>query len=123
MKLIAVIVAFYVLPGYVIAQDKGVEAEIRRLEQMEVQAVLDKDSTMLLKLWDANFTVNAPDNKINFAGKTTLDRAVLRGKRSAFTREIEHVIIKGDFAFSMGSETVGQPDVNTTIKRRFTNIW
>ncbi len=46
------------------------ELEIRKLEQMEVQAVLKKDTITLLKLWDKEYVVNAPDNKINFAGKT-----------------------------------------------------
>ncbi len=109
------------------AQTHSAEAEIRRLEQLEVQAVLQKDSGMLLQLWASDFTVNAPDNAINFAGRTTLDRAVLKRPRVGFTREVEHVTVKGNFAFSMGSETVqsttskigGTP----IIKRRFTNIW
>ena len=109
------------------AQDNAVETEIRRLEQLEVQAVLQKDSAMLLKLWDAKFTVNAPNNTINFGGKTTLDRPVLRQPRASFTREVEYVTIKEMFAFSMGSETVitndSQNKPGQPIKRRFTNIW
>ena len=92
-----------------------------------MQAVLQKDSAMLLKLWDAKFTVNAPNNTINFGGKTTLDRPVLRQPRASFTREVEYVTIKEMFAFSMGSETVitndSQNKPGQPIKRRFTNIW
>ena len=109
------------------AQDNSVETEIRRLEQLEVQAVLKNDSAMLLKLWDDHFTVNAPGNTINFAGKTTLDRPALKMTRAVFTREVEYVTVKDAFAFSMGSETVqpssGQSGTATIIKRRFTNIW
>lgn len=109
------------------AQNNTVETEIRRLEQLEVQAVLKNDSAMLLKLWDAHLTVNAPSNTINFAGKTTLDRPALKMARAAFTREVEHVTVKDAFAFSMGSETVlpssGQSGTATAIKRRYTNIW
>jgi ketosteroid isomerase-like protein len=110
---------------FVHAQDT--EAEIRNLEQREVQAVLTKDSAALLKLWDKNYTVNSPDNVVVIPGKTTLDRPVLRQGRSSFTRDIEHVIIKGNFAISMGSESVVPVDEHgvqgTVVKRRFTNIW
>lgn len=109
------------------AQNKEVEAEIRKLEQMEVKAVLEKDSATLLILWDSDYVVNAPDNTINFGGKTTLDRPVLQRPRIAFTREVEQVIIRDGVVFSMGNETVvpGGDQVNAgqTIKRRYTNIW
>ncbi len=110
-----------------IAQNKEEETIIRNLEQMEVQAILNKDSLTLLKLWDMDYTVNSPDNVIYFAGKTTLDRPVLKRSRTTFTRDIEHIRIKGNFAFSMGSETVvpavGEAQATQIVKRRFTNIW
>jgi ketosteroid isomerase-like protein len=102
--------------------NKVIEAEIKRLEQMEVQAVLKKDTVTLLKLWDKDYVVNAPDNQINFAGKTTLDRPVLKRPRVSFTRNIEHIIIRGNTVFSMGSETV-ESQTNSQVKRRYTNIW
>lgn len=110
-----------------VAQNDVIEAEIRKLEQQEVQAVLQKDTVVLLKLWDKGYVVNAPDNKINFAGKTTLDRPVLSRSRATFTRDVEEIIIRGNTAFSMGSETVLLTEDQTTsqqpIKRRYTNIW
>ncbi|MCZ8216103.1 MAG: hypothetical protein O9262_07685, partial [Cyclobacteriaceae bacterium] len=66
---------------YVFAQQQDTATEIRKLEQMEVEAILAKDTITLLKLWDKDYVVNAPDNKINFAGKNTLDRPVLRRSR------------------------------------------
>jgi ketosteroid isomerase-like protein len=109
------------------AQDNVAETEIRKLEQMEVQAILAKDSATLLKLWDKDFTVNAPDNMIYFAGKTTLDRPVLKRTRTSFSRDIENVTIRGNFAFTMGSETVAdledKKEPGEVIKRRYTNIW
>lgn len=105
-------------------EKKVIESEIRRLEQMEVQAVLKKDTAALLKLWDEDFVVNAPDNKINFAGETTLDRPVLKNPRAVFTRNVEHIIIRGNTVFAMGSETVDNPsNPQQIIKRRYTNIW
>jgi ketosteroid isomerase-like protein len=113
--------------SYLNAQNMEGEAEIRRLEKKEVQAILQKDSATLLQLWDADYIVNSPDNVIYFAGKTTLDRPVLKRARTSFTREVEHVTIKGTFAFSMGSETVvpigDQQQSGQIVKRRFTNIW
>lgn len=107
------------------AQQTNTEVEIKKLEAMEVEAILKKDTVTLLKLWDENYVVNAPDNKINFAGRTTLDRPVLRRSRTSLTRDVEQVIISGNTVFSMGSETVvteheGNPQ---TVKRRYTNIW
>lgn len=47
--------------GYnVFAQDKPSEMEIKNLEQNEVQAVLNKDTIALKKLWDKDFVVNSP---------------------------------------------------------------
>ncbi|HEV7781876.1 MAG TPA: nuclear transport factor 2 family protein [Chitinophagaceae bacterium] len=125
MKKIIILSALLFQLGFSYAQD--IEAEIRTLEQTEVQAILKKDSVTLLKLWDKNYTVNSPDNVIVFPGKTTLDRPVLKRARTSFTRDIEHIIIKGNFAISMGSETVVPVDDQTQpgqiVKRRFTNIW
>jgi len=112
--------------GHLFAQDTDTESEIKKLEQMEVQAILKKDTVTLLKLWDKDYVVNAPDNKINFAGKTTLDRPVLKRSRTSFTRDIEQIIIRGNIVFSMGSETVVTGDENNSqqiVKRRYTNVW
>lgn len=111
----------------ILAQNQDIETEIRKLEQMEVKAILTKDSATLLKLWDSAYVVNSPANVIVFAGKTTLDRPVLNRERTTFTREIEQVIIRDGTVFSMGSETVvpaeGQPNAAQIVKRRYTNIW
>jgi hypothetical protein len=124
MKTLLILVAIVLNSNSIFAQDA--EAEIRRLEQMEVKAILEKDSATLLKIWDKEYTVNSPDNVIYFAGKTTLDRPVLKRARTTFTRNIEHITIKETFAFSMGSETVVPVTATGTgeiVKRRFTNIW
>ena len=124
LMLVAVLL-FYINYGY--AQNAETEKIIRELEQVEVKAILQKDSATLLKLWDKNYTVNSPDNVIYVAGKTTLDRPVLKRARTSFIREVEMVTIKDNFAFTMGSETVvpegDQPAAGQPVKRRFTNIW
>lgn len=90
---------------------------------MEVQAVLEKDSLTLLKLWGDDFEVNAPHNEIEFAGVTTLDRPVLKMPRKGFSRDVEQVIIRGDVVFSMGKETVLDAENQPSYYRRYTNIW
>lgn len=127
MKALMATLSIIVLVCPLFAQDQHTESEIRNLEQMEVQAILKKDTITLLRLWDKDYVVNAPDNMINFAGKNTLDRPVLRRARTSFTRDIEQIIIRGNTVFAMGSETVvptgDQPTTQQPVKRRYTNIW
>jgi len=126
MKTLVLTLSWIACLGHLFAQDADTESEIRRLEQMEVQAILKKDTVALLKLWDKDYVVNAPDNKINFAGKTTLDRPVLKRSRTSLTRDIEQIIIRGNTVFSMGGETVvTENEINSQqiVKRRYTNIW
>jgi ketosteroid isomerase-like protein len=127
MKKLIIALPFVFLANCLHAQNQNTEAEIRGLEQIEVKAVLEKDTVMLLKLWDKDYVVNAPSNKVVFSGKTAVDRPVMNMSRSSFTREVEQVIIRGDVVFSMGGETVvptgDQPHSGQTVKRRYTNIW
>lgn len=124
-----IIITLFLICNVVILQSQSneIEKEIKALEQAEVKAVLEKDSVMLMKLWDKNFVVNNPDNRVVFAGNSTLDRPVMRHSRVFFSREVEHVIVKGDIVFSMGSETLIPSGENNlggqTIRRRYTNVW
>ena len=127
MKKLSVMCSLIFCMNQLSAQSQDIEKEIRTLEKMEVEAILSKDSATLLKLWDKDYTVNSPDNVIVLPGKNTLDRPVLKRPRTSFTRDIEKIIIRGNTAFSMGSETVvfaeDQPHSGKNIKRRYTNIW
>ena len=109
------------------AQDQNLIDEIKRLEQTEVQAVLQKDTVMLKKLWDKSYIVNNPDNVIVLAKPNVVDRPVLSKPRASFTREVEKILINGDIVISMGNETVvpmgNLPKSGQTVKRRYTNIW
>ncbi len=109
------------------AQEQNIETEIRSLEQSEVQAVLNKDTSTLKKLWDKDYIVNNPDNKIILAKANPVDRPVMQKSRTSFTREVEKIFVNGDIAISMGSETIVPigdiPKSGQTIKRRYTNIW
>jgi ketosteroid isomerase-like protein len=124
-----IIASYLFFCGYnLYAQDQNIEAAIKSLEQTEVQAVLAKDTVALKKIWDNNYIVNNPDNKIILAKLNSVDRPVLQKQKVSFAREVEQVLINGDVAISMGNETVVpiSDDVTKpgqTIKRRYTNIW
>ena len=127
MKMSLLVFLFVWYSRYVCAQNQQIEADIRNLEQKEVQAILQRDTVTLQKIWDKDYVVNNPDNTIVLAGKTTVDRPVLRRQRTVFTREIERITIRENVVFSMGSETVmpagDKPRSGQLIKRRYTNIW
>ena len=127
MKKAMAVISFLSLVFNLSAQNQAVEEEIKRLEQMEVKAVLSKDSAVLKKLWDKDYVVNNPENKIVLANPDPLDRPVMQKARISFTREVEHITIRGDIVFSMGNETVvpgvDQPQSGQLVKRRYTNIW
>lgn len=116
------------LSGYCLfAQDKAIETEIRSLEQTEAQAILSKDTITLKKLWDKDYIVNNPENKIVLAKPNPVDRPVLQQQRTSFTREVEKILINGDIVISMGKEiVVSMTDPSKpgqTVERRYTNIW
>jgi hypothetical protein len=103
-----------------------VETEIKRLEQMEVKAFLERDIPTISKLWDAKYVVNNPDNKI-VAGIPPEKRPGLQKPRNSFTREVEHLTVRENLVISMGGETIvpgdGEPHAGKTVHRRYTHIW
>ena len=104
----------------------SVETEIKRLEQMEVKAFLERDIPTLSKLWDAKYVVNNPDNKI-VAGIPPDKRPGLQKPRTSFTREVEQLTVRGDLVISMGGETIvpsdDEPHAGETVHRRYTHVW
>lgn len=125
-SLLTLLLLFVFYIGY--TQDAQIESTIRGLEQMECKAALEKDTATLKKLWADDFTVNAPANRVITGGRNTLDRPVItQANYMSFTREVEHVILKGNVAIAMGNEVVvtkgSDAKPGATIKRRYTNIW
>jgi len=109
------------------AQHSEMESEINKLEQEEVQAVMNKDTIALKKLWDKDYVVHNPENKIVVAKINPLDRPVLQNQRTSFTRMVEKIILNNNIAISMGRETVvsfNEASKSEQItERRYTNIW
>jgi len=102
------------------------EAEVRAMEQVEAQALLQKDTTTLRKVWAPDFMVNAPLNAVFIGGQVELVKAGIISY-SSFTRSIENVMVLKDVVITMGSETVIpsglDPMAGQTIQRRYSNIW
>ncbi|MEO5590902.1 MAG: nuclear transport factor 2 family protein [Chitinophagaceae bacterium] len=101
--------------------------KIRRLENMERTAIMNRDTAMLFKLWSEDYVVNNPNNMILTAGQI---KAFIRSggiDSSSFTRSIEKMVFIKDVAIVMGTEIMlpknksDNGGKNTT--RRYTNIW
>jgi len=107
------------------ADGATVEQEIRRLDQMEADAVLRGDFATLDRLWAQDFTVNTPQNDVSDETRAR----VRAGKISytSFVRVAEAVLVRGDVVIVMGRETIvpeaPTPNAGKTIQRRYTNIW
>lgn len=126
MKKIIITVSLFLYANYMFAQNENIEAEIKSLEQVEVKALQDKDTNTIKKIWDKDYIVNNPENKIVLAKPNPLDRPVMQKTKVSFTRKVEKVLVNGDIAISMGNETVvpaDDPNHGQTIRRRYTNIW
>ena len=84
-------------------------------------------------MWSDQLVVNAPNNQVVIGKRAVLDDFVRTGiiNFSSFERKIEFIRIDGDFATTMGLETVqaitDSPanglKAGQSIRRRFTNIW
>ncbi len=127
MRKFLLLLTFLFTSFFLSAQSETIEATIRVLEQTERKATMAHDTAALLQLWAPDFTVNSPMNQIVKGGRNTLDRPVMQIEYSTFDRHTELVMVKGDFAISMGSEVVvhkgKEGAAGGPIKRRYTNIW
>ena len=111
----------------VVAQDPR-EVEIRRLENLEREAVLKGDSAVLYdKIWSPQMVINTPANVVGTVEGT---KAHLRSGNLnylSFERNIEKITFNGDIAIVMGGETIKpqrqQVNAGKTVSRRFTNVW
>ena len=106
------------------------EAEIRRLEQTGVTAILNGDTNTLRQIWAPEFLVNTPGNQVT----ATRDSVLLIQKAgnidySTYEKVIERMQFQKNIVVTMGHETlVAKHDTRILkagqdYKRRFTNIW
>lgn len=102
------------------------EAEVRAMELVEAQALLQKDIATLQQVWSPGFMVNAPLNAVFTGGQVEMVQAGIIAYTS-FTRTVEEVLVLKDVVITMGLETVvpagADPLAGQTVLRRYTNIW
>jgi hypothetical protein len=109
-------------------QNARVEQEIRRLDLLEAQAMLERNIPQLDELLADNFLVNSPRNEI-VDGKKAVQDLVRNGviNYSSFDREIESIHIEEGTAIVMGREKITPiekaPGAGQVLRRRYTNIW
>jgi len=107
-------------------QNATTEATIKSLEEKQVQAILQKDTATLRKIWSPGFMVNSPRNIIVIGGQ--IER-VVEGSLAytSYTFTMEQMLVQEDMVVTMGSETVipviANPKGGQTIKRRYTQVW
>jgi hypothetical protein len=106
-------------------QDK--ETEIRKLENIEGEAWVKKDSVALFKLLSPDLVVNSPLNKV--INLDILKKLIRAGKVdiSYSEKKIEKVSFIKDMAVVMGSDIVkpqgAMDNSGKTVTRRYTDIW
>jgi hypothetical protein len=103
------------------------EAEIMKLENMEGEAWVKKDSMTLFKHFSPELVVNSPLNKvINLEILKKLMRAG-RVDISSCEKKIDKVSFIKDMAIVMGSDIVkpqgAMDNAGKTVTRRYTDIW
>ncbi len=106
------------------------EAEIRRLEQIVVTAILKADTNTPKQVWATEFLVNNPRNDITESRDSVfqIQKAGMINY-STFERMIERMQFKKNIVITMGYEIfVSGNDIpgakaGKAYKRRFTNIW
>ena len=107
--------------------DQMADAEVRRLNADEREALLHRDKKSLAALWSDDFVVTNPLNR--FVNKQEVLRMIESGFLviTSYDRNIEYVRIYGDTVIVAGSETVlwagKMPNAGKTEHLRFTAIW
>ena len=113
--------------NFLVAQDRR-DTEIRRLENVEREAVLRSDSTLLFKtLWSPEMVVNTPANRVGTVEGAKMQLRTGKLNYLSFERNIEKITFNDNLAIVMGVEIIkpqgAQDNAGKLVTRRFTNIW
>ena len=109
------------------AQDPR-EDEIRRLEDVERQAVISGDSAVLFdSIWSPSMIVNTPANVVGTVDGTKAHLRAGHLNYLSFERTIEKITFNDNVAVVMGGEIIkpqgNQVNSGKTVSRRFTHVW
>lgn len=103
------------------------EDEIRVLDAREAAAMLAADLATLELLWSSDFIVNAPDDEVKSRDQVLQAVRASRIRYSAFQRTVERVVVRGEYAITMGGEIVtpagDRPDAGQSVTRRYSHVW
>jgi ketosteroid isomerase-like protein len=103
------------------------EAEIKRLEQVELEAVHKGDTATLFKLWSPHYVVNNPYNQIVTVKQ--IIGFIREGKidYSSVERIVEKVTLTQNVGIAMGKEIVtpekATENAGKKVTRRYTDVW
>ncbi|RYY17768.1 MAG: nuclear transport factor 2 family protein [Chitinophagaceae bacterium] len=105
----------------------AIKAEIARLENLHVKAILQKDSATLALVMDPSLLVNNPRNTVTVGSSGVIGR-LGSGEldHTSYVFEMEQIVIYDNTVITMGNETIiptNGPDAGKTIKRRYSQVW
>lgn len=114
-------------PTNTVAQQDD-EAVVRRLDNLEREAVLRGDTVALFnQFWSSQMVVNTPTNRVGTVEGTKMNVRTGKLDYASFERTVEKITLIENIAIVMGQEVLipkGKSDnVGKTVTRRFTNIW
>jgi len=103
---------------------RNLEEEVRNLENIESEALMNSDTTTLYKIWSPDLVVNTSEN--NILTFSNLKDAFEKNQRKQLSNEkvIEKVAITDNVAVVMGYEKCETARKSTKIVgSRFTDMW
>lgn len=127
LAFLACLLFFAGTPDSSSAQDAR-ESEIRKMENLEREAVMKGDSVALFdKIWSPRMIVNTPANLVGTVEGTKAHFRSGDLNYLSFERTIERIEIHEDVAIVMGAEIIKpqgrQTNAGKTVSRRFTHVW
>lgn len=112
-------------------QAKPTEANLRAADAEQMRIIVEQDATAQQRFMHPNYIINAPSNRVLRKSQvvTMLAHGGMASER--FERVIEGTALTGTVGVVMGRETVkpapgselGKLHPNTTLQRRFTNVF
>ena len=135
MKHILFVIKFFALLSLPVtavhsqSSPNNAEVEIRRLEALQIEYLMNGKVAEMKKNWASDYTVNNPFNVVQDAATGPIQRGALTYTK--FEQNIEKVLLHDSVIVVMGNELVvpetapkgSSHDTNQAIKRRFTNVW
>ena len=123
----SVITIVLFLTNFILLAQENDETEIRKLEKMEGEAFVKKDTITLYNLFSSRLVVNTPLNRV--ATLEEIKRLIRLGKIDIASSEkiIEKITFINDMAIVMGHDIIkpqgAMQDAGKTVTRRYTDVW